>query len=261
MSDKINQGGLLDSLLQQKGGADSYSWHRSPSDKPGYAKARKNLLSENKLPWEDSPESGERKRQAWIQEVRDVMQRNGLNWRDALKRASANRKQNNTEYKTVKERVKDSYTGRKASDVNCDSCPGKYDKDIIRDPQGNVTYRPHGFSGRKELLTTQSATNVLREYYKQRSGTYKKGMSGATSAMRKDIVTKNNTRRTQTPCPTTVKNGKTVIDTQHPDYQACRSNWLYRKDPKKFDMKTVDHGENKGSSSYGKTKLHKSHKK
>lgn len=262
MSDKINQGGLLHSLLQQKGGADSYSWHRSPSDTTaGFANARNNLLIAKQHPWEDSAESGESKREAWIQEVRDVMQTQGLNWRDALKTASDNRKQKNNDYQTVKERVKGSYTGRNADSVDCDDCPGKYNKDVIKDSQGKVVYRPHGYHGRKELLTTKSATNILREYYKQRSTTYKRGITGATAAMRKDIVTQNNSRQIQTPCPTTVQNGKTVIDKSHPDYQKCRSNWLYRKNPKKFDIKTVDHGENKESAAYGKTKLHKSHKK
>ena len=93
---KMNQGGLLHSLLEQKGG-DSYEWHRSPSDSPGYANARNNLLTQKQLPWEDAPDTGESKRQAWIQEVRAVMDTQGLNWRDALKTASANRKQKNND--------------------------------------------------------------------------------------------------------------------------------------------------------------------
>ena len=226
----MNQGGLLHSLLEQKGG-DSYEWHRSPSDSPGYANARNNLLTQKQLPWEDAPNTGESKRQVWIQEVRTVMDTQGLNWRDALKTASANRKQKNNDYRTVKERVKESYTGRKADQVDCDNCPGKYNKDVVKDVQGNIVYRPRGYHGRKDLLTSSSATSVLREYYKKNSG---------ISAMRKDIVTKNNTRKTQIPCPTD-QNGK--IDTTHPDYKKCKSNWLYRKNPRAFDMKTVDYGD------------------
>ena len=85
--------------------------------------------------------------------------------------------------------------------------------------------------------------------------------------MRQDISKLNTSRVLQSPCPTklinvTRKNGKVyqrrVVDKAHPDYAACRSNWLYRDSPRKFDMEGIDAGEGKDSPAYGKHKLHDS---
>lgn len=268
---KTHKGGLLETVInnEQKGGGDSYAWHRSESRKHrGIANARSHLLSKKKLPWETEAKSGESKRTAWISEVREVMVQSGLNWRDALKEASRRRKEKVPNYLTVEERVKDTYTGRKSTSVKCTPgkvCPGKYDKPIATKPTGEVMYRPNAHNVSKRHLTAEAATNLLRDYYRNRakSGLYKKGISGATKAMRQDIGKTNSSRVMQSPCPTklitvTRKDGKVyqrrVVDKDHPDFAACRSNWLYRATPRKFDMKGVDAGD----SAAGKSKLYNS---
>jgi hypothetical protein len=276
MSTNAGNGGLLGALLGgsaqspmvQVGGDDSYAWHRAPSTVDGMTNARSHLLSSKKLPWEMEARTGEDKRAAWIEEVRNVMAETGLNWREALKEASQRRKKNVPQYQTVVERVKDSYTGRNASAVNCTEgkiCPGRYTKDIARDDQGEVKYRPNAHNVSRVHLTTKAATKILRDYYRQRANEYKNGMAGATKAMRQDISKLNTSRVLQSPCPTklinvTRKDGKVyqrnIVDKTHPDYAACRSNWLYRDSPGKFDMKGIDAGEGKGSLAYGKNKLH-----
>lgn len=254
----------------QTGGADSYAWHRAPSPL-GVANARSHLLATKQLPWETEARSGEDKRAAWIEEVRVVMNESGLNWREALKEASRRRK-SNPKYQTVVERVKKSYTGRDASTVKCTpgkKCPGKYTKDVVREVDGSVAYRPNAHNVSRTHLTTDAAVNILRDYYKQRAktGSYKKGMAGATKAMRQDIGKRNNSRVVQSPCPTklitvTRKDGKVyqrrVVDKAHPAYADCRSNWLYRDSPLRFDMEGIDAGEGEASPAYGKYNLYNS---
>lgn len=265
-----NTGGLLGALgalgAEQTGGADSYAWHRSESQLPGVANARSHLLAEKKLPWEKEAKSGESKRAAWIEEVRKVMTETGLNWRDALKEASRRRKEKVPNYRTIEERVKDTYTGRDSANVKCTPgkrCPGKYTKPVTRKPTGEIAYRPNAHKVSKRHLTTEAATNLLRDYYRNRakSGIYKKGIAGAAKAMRQDIRKRNSSRIIQSPCPTklitvTRKDGKVyqrrVVDKSHPDFAACRSNWLYRATPRRFDMEGVDAGENKNSPAYQK---------
>ena len=254
MSNTKNNDGLLASLMKQKGGSDSYSWHRQESPGPEFKKGRKtnarnNLLTEKQHPWETSKKSGEEKREQWIMEVRNVMAETGLNWRDALKEASRIRRESNPEYQTVKQRVVESYTGRDADTVACPTgvCPGKYNKAISVNKDGEKIYRPQGHNGRKELLSTAAATEILREYYKERAYKYKKGSKKALNA---DISRKNHSRKIQTSCPTKVinvnRNGKVyqrrIIDRDHPDFQNCRSNWLYRSNPRKFDIDRIDDG-------------------
>jgi hypothetical protein len=255
----------------QTGGADSYAKHRGPSrNDPNMALARANLLNTKQHPWEQQAATGEQKRAAWIAEVRDVMVQQGINWRDALKEASRRRKENIEGYATYKERVTASYTGRNAATVDCPpgkACPGKYTKPVARDQTGEIVYRPNAHNVSRAHLTTEAATHLLRDYYRQRANKYKNGLPGATKAMRQDISRLNKTRITQSPCPTkkiTVtrrKDGlvyqRNVVDKSHPDYAECRSNWLYRDNPGKFDMQTVDAGEGKDSPAYGKTRLYK----
>lgn len=285
---KRQTGGLLEALLgkerapeaveaieavEQVGGADSYAWHRSASSIPGVANARSHLLEAKRLPWEASASTGEAKRAAWIEEVRNVMATQGLNWRDALKEASRLRKQTVPQYRTVVERVKDSYTGRNAADVICSpgkTCPGSYDKDIITDDQGEVKYRPNAHNVSRRQLSVEAATNILRDYYRERASSYKKGIQGATKAMRQDISRVNTSRVLQSPCPTKYINvtrntndgpvvyQRRVVDKSHPDYAQCRSNWLYRDSPLKFDMEGIDAGEGKDSPAYGVHNLHRS---
>jgi hypothetical protein len=273
------KGGLLDALLAsqkkiakpkkvqkpqtiQKGGADSYQWHRT--------NAHDHLKTTKKLPWEDEAKSGENKRAIWIQEVKDVMAETGSNWKDALTEASNRRQQKINGYQTVVDRVKKSYKGRKADDVKCsnpDKCPGRYTKPVAM-KDGEVIYRPNAHNVSKVHLTTDAATKILREYYKERSHKYKNGLKGATTAMRQDISKKRKGGTVQSPCPTKLitvnkKNGTTyqkrIVDREHPDFNACRSNWLYRSTPGSFDMQTVDYGE-ENSPAYGKNKLPKQYK-
>lgn len=276
-------GGLLGALLgdghpgvEQRGGADSYGWHRADSglvDEEGnsIANARSHLQTVKQLPWEDAPATGESKRAAWLEEVRAVMYETGMNWRDSLKEASRRRKQTTAGYQTVVERVKTSYTGRTAENVNCTEgkrCPGRYTKPVARGNDGDVTYRPNAHNVSRANLSRDAASNLLREYYKQRSGQYKGGLKGATKAMRQDIGKKNRSRKVQSPCPTKLitvhrKDGKTyqrrIVDRQHPDYAECRSNWLYRATPRRFDMESVDFGDG-DSPAYGINKLPKTRK-
>lgn len=292
---KTQQGGLLEALLadksatpsrpriqnvatQQVGGADSYAWHRAASADPrhnGVANARSHLLAEKRLPWEDEEKSGEAKRAAWIDEVRTVMNQSGLNWRDALKEASRRRKANVPAYQTVVERVKSSYSGRKAEDVNCRTCPGKYTKPVARDVDGSVVYRPNAHKVSRAHLSETAATNILRDYYRQRAqaGAYK-NMKTATKAMRQDISKVNRShKRTdgsviiQSPCPTKMVNvtrrdgtvyQRQVVDKAHPGFAECRSNWLYRATPHRFDMEGIDAGEGRASPAYQKGKLYDS---
>lgn len=271
---KLYKGGLLDTLMdtgQQFGGADSYSWHRSESTDNShivngvrYANARSHLLTKKRLPWEAEADTGENKRAAWIEEVKGVMQDTGMNWRDSLKEASKRRKQNNAEYKTVVERVKGSYIGRTAQNVNCSpgkKCPGRYTKPVVLTSQGDVTYRPNAHNVSRAHLSTNAAASILRDYYKERSGSYKNGLRGATKAMRQDISKRKlKGNKTQSPCPTkmitvTRKDGKTyqrkIVDKSHPEYHECRSNWLYRATPGRFDMHKIDFGEGEDSPAYG----------
>ena len=272
-------GGLLQALLDeyaqhkrdngriQTGGADSYAKHRGPSrDVPGMALARANLLTAKQLPWEQEAKTGEAKRAAWIAEVRTVMLEEGINWKSALLEASRRREANVAGYATVKKRVADSYKPRVAANVKCDKCPGKYNKDVKRDQNGEIVYRPNAHNVSRSHLSTEAATRLLRDYYRERANKYKNGLPGATKAMRQDISRLNKTRVTQSPCPTkkitvTRKDGKvyqrSVVDKSHPDYAECRSNWLYRDNPGKFDMQTVDAGEGKDSPAYGKVSLYK----
>lgn len=253
--------GLID-VIVQRGGADSYAWHRK--------NVRSHLQSRTTLPWEEQPRSGEEKRAAWIQEVRDVMEETGLNWREAMKEASLRRQQKIAGYRTVVQRTKDSYTGRRAEDVNCsnpDKCPGRYTKPVVT-RGGEVVYRPNAHNVSRVHLTTDSAARILREYYKERAHKYKGGRKGATKAMRQDISKRNKRAVIQSPCPTkTISvNGKygrytrKIIDRDSPDYAECRSNWLYRSTPGKFDMESVDAGEAKSSKGYGKKVLPKTYK-
>lgn len=257
--------------VQQVGGADSYSWHRSASANPahnGVANARSHLLAEKRLPWEDEEKTGEAKRAAWINEVRTVMNETGLNWRDALKEASRRRKASVPAYQTVVERVQNSYKGRKAEDVNCVTCPGKYTKPVVRDVNGSIAYRPNAHKVSRTHLSETAATNILRDYYRQQaqSGAYK-NMNTATKSMRQDISKVNRSRKIQSPCPTkltnvTLRNGtvyqRRVVDRSHPAFAECRSNWLYRATPKRFDMEGIDAGEGRASPAYQKGKLYNS---
>lgn len=272
------RGGLLDALHEQHGGADSYHWHREPSTTANYSNARSHLLTQKRLPWEQTARTGEDKRKAWLEEVRGVMNSQGLNWRDALKVASQQRKAKINGYQTVVERVKGSYTGRRAENVDCVNCPGKYTKPVKRDrATGDVIYRPQGHNVSRNHLSTDAAVKLLRDYYKQRSGQYIGGLKGATKAMRQDIskkrgrkpLEKRKTNVVQSPCPTklitvTTKKGvtyqKRVVDKAHPAYAECRSNWLYRDTPGKFDMETVDYGEGHNSKAYGVYNLPKTKK-
>lgn len=253
--------GLID-VIVQRGGADSYAWHRN--------NVRAHLQSKTQLPWEEKARSGEEKRAAWIQEVRDVMGETGLNWREAMKEASARRQQKIEGYRTVVQRTKDSYTGRRAENVRCSNpgkCPGRYTKPVTT-RGGEVVYRPNAHNVSRAHLTTESATKILREYYKERAHKYKDGRRGATKAMRQDISKRNKRAVIQSPCPTKVisvngKHGKynrRVVDRDHPAYAECRSNWLYRSTPGKFDMEGVDAGEGKASKGYGKKVLPKTYK-
>jgi hypothetical protein len=268
---QIQKGGNVSAQLQQVGGDDSYSWHRATSADPrhnGIANARSHLLAEKRLPWEDEEKSGEAKRAAWINEVRTVMNQSGLNWRDALKEASRRRKATVPAYQTVVERVKNSYTGRKAEDVNCAVCPGKYTKPVARDVDGSIAYRPNAHKVSRAHLSETAATNILRDYYRQRAqaGAYK-SMNTATKAMRQDISKVNRSRKIQSPCPTKMTNvtrrdgtvyQRQVVDKTHPDFAQCRSNWLYRATPHRFDMEGIDAGEGRASPAYQKGKLYDS---
>lgn len=253
--------GLID-VIVQRGGADSYAWHRK--------NVRAHLQSKTRLPWEGTARSGEEKRAAWIQEVRDVMEETGLNWRDAMKEASARRQQKIAGYRTVIQRTTDSYTGRRAENVKCTNpskCPGRYTKPVVTN-NGKIVYRPNGHNVSRAHLTAEAATKILREYYKERAHKYKDGRRGATKAMRQDISKRSKRAVVQSPCPTKIitvngKNGpynKRIIDRAHPAFAECRSNWLYRSTPGKFDMETVDAGEGSASGAYGKNTLPKTYK-
>jgi hypothetical protein len=266
MSRKVKQsGGLLEAVIQnQTAGADSYRQHR--------VKAYKNLQTMKKLDWEPTAKTGATKREEWIKEVKALRLKEGYNWKTSLQEASKRRKENINGYKTVVERVQSGYTGRIADNVECnnpDICPGKYTKAVATASDGSIIYRPNAHKSRVHL-TTSAATKVLRDYYKSRAHTYKDGLKGATTAMRKDISRKNHRSIVQSPCPTKLTSIKTkkgivyernIIDKEHPAYAACRSNWLYRDSPNAFDFETVDYGEGRASPAYGKYNLPKTHKK
>jgi len=262
-------GGLLDALLNdgvQRGGADSYGWHRGPSGIEGFSNSRSHLLNKKQLPWEAVPATGENKRQAWLNEVSQVQGLRGISWREALQEASRQRKQNIGGYKTVVERTTESYTGRTADTVACVECPGKYDKEVARSPDGTIVYRPNAHKSQRRHLSAEAAKNILRKYYRDRADQTKHGLKRATTKMRLDISKTNTTRALQTPCPTRLitvnkADGTTyrrkVVDRSHTGFEDCRSNWLYRDSPSKFDMQTIDHGEGKKSPAYGKRRLYK----
>jgi hypothetical protein len=246
---------------EQTGGADSYAWHRDKTN--GIANAYSHLDAVKRLPWEREAKSGQTKRAIWVEEVRALAASEGLSWKDALKTASERRKANNQEYQTVVERVKNSYTGRREEAVTCktDRCPGKYTKEVARDQNGEIIYRPQGHNASRKHLSATAATNVLRDYYRRHADQYKNGLAGATKAMRQDISRLNKSRVVQSPCPTklsnvTNKKGTTftrrVVDKAHPDFKECRSNWLYRDNPKKFDMEGIDAKTGKDSPAYPK---------
>mgnify|MGYP003383980550 CR=1 FL=1 len=255
------------SARKQTGGGDSYMWHRSA--------AEKNLTVGKKLPWESTAKSGNEKRKQWHAEVKAIVASRGITYKEALKVASAQRKEKIPGYKTVRERVIGSYVPRVASNVKCSGsvCPGRYNK------SAGKTYRPNAHKGPKRHLTVESASHVLREHYRKKAisaapdsipstdetaRVIKKSLARHTSAMRHDI-SKKRKGTPQSPCPTKtityMRKGKQVtrrvIDKSAPTYKDCRSNWLYRNDPSKLDMVGVDHGTGKDSPAYGRKRLSK----
>ena len=262
------KGGLLGALMNdhvQNGGGDSYSWHRQASAVDGYSNSRSHLLNSKQLPWEAEATTGESKRQAWINEVSQIQANMGLTWRESLQEASRRRKESIDGYKTVKQRVTESYTGRSADDVDCDECPGKYSKEVARSQDGEIIYRPNAHKSQRRHLSAEAAKNILRKYYRDRAEPTKLGMKRATKAMRLDISKKNSSRTLQTPCPTkmiTVRKSdgttyqRKIVDREHPGFAECRSNWIYRDNPSKFDMQQIDYGEGKKSPAYGKRRLY-----
>jgi hypothetical protein len=211
--------GLVGALVKAKAtdSASSYDWHR------------KNAFT-------NIGADGISKRNKWIQEVRDIYQNEKVTWRQALTNASRNRA-NNTDYRTVKKRVIDKYTGRQAANVKCTGpvCPGKYDR------QASKEYRPQGHKN-KRVLSQQAAMNLLKKYYSERGSTTAK-LIEAQKAMKTDISRKRNTALTPCPVKQVVSlNGVTRnIVTKTPE---CADNWLYRK-IHKYDMKDVDNGSGK----------------
>lgn len=254
---------------EQRGGDDSYLAHRT--------QAPKNLQTKKQLEWENEARTGVDKRNIWLAEVRNIVAVDGLNWSAALEEASRRRKAKIDGYQTVKERTKSSYTGRQATNVQCapgKRCPGKYTKDPAKDPvTGERVYRPNAHKGKHVHLTIDAAKNILRDYYKDRAatGAVKGGLKGATRAMRQDISRKRHRNKVQSPCPTRLitvnkKDGtshqRRIVDRTHPDFAECRSNWLYRSTPGRFDMKTLDYGNGPDSDgqlspAYGKYTLPK----
>ena len=209
--------GLVGALVKAKDSESSYNWHR------------KNAFT-------NIGADGIDKRNKWIQEVKDIYKNGQVTWRQALTNASQNRA-TNKDYKTVRERVIDSYKDRQADTVNCSGivCPGKYDR-----PRA-TKYRPQRHTN-KRVLSQQAAMNLLKKYYSERGSKTAK-LIEAQKAMKTDISRKRNTALTPCPVKQVVSvNGVTRnIVTKTPE---CADNWLYRKIDK-YDMKDVDNGSGK----------------
>lgn len=208
--------GLVGALVKATDSA--YDWHRK--------KAFTNIGADGIV-----------KRNKWIQEVKDIYQNGQVTWRQALSIASNNRATDKPTYRTVKKRVIDTYTGRKAANVKCSGpvCPGRYDS------AASTEYRPQGHKN-KRVLSQQAAMNLLKKYYSQRGNLTGK-LIEAQKAMKTDISRKRNTALTPCPVKQVVSlNGVTRnIVTKTPE---CADNWLYRRIDK-YDMKDVDNGSGK----------------
>lgn len=235
--------GLLDMLFKdQSGGAagDGYGWHRS--------NAINNLSA-----------AGVAKRDAWLDEVRQVADEMNMSWKDALQEASR-RRASRSGYQTVKERVIAGYKPRVASQVRCQAgraCPGAYSKPAA------TTYRPGAHN--KRLLSQDAAVKHLRSYYRERgaaAGGSPTAMKNATKAMRQDISRLKRGSRKLTPCPTRVINVKATAT--RPAHQRrivmktpeCADNYLYRGvGVRRYDFEGVDDGIGKKSRAYGLKRL------
>ena len=186
------------------------------------------------------------KRNQWLEEVAAVKRANPkLSHAEALKQASAARKQAIPGYKTVKQRVVQARKPRQY--YKADGSVGKFR------PAGPYQKRS------KQLMTVDAAKNALRAFYRQKIG-LKTSNKQATTAMRRDISSKTKSTRVLTPCPTKTitysrrnpKTGKLVRVTRKVAVrtEACKRSWLYRKNPHKDDMQGVDNGLGRASPAY-----------
>jgi hypothetical protein len=221
---QVAHSGLLQSLLKteklpskQSAGApgDGYSWHRQNAET-------------------NFGQNGLVRRAEWIKEVRNIYNNGAVPWREALRKASENRRQQKADYTTVKTRIIQSYKGRNKADVKCNGpvCPGRYTK------PASAELRPNAHRN-KRVLTQAAAVKLLKKYYEERSN---------MKSMKKDISTKR--KHAVNPCPE-----KTITDSlgrtrrlvqKNPE---CADNWLYRTS-KNYDMRGVDHGNKKDSVVY-----------
>jgi hypothetical protein len=212
---------MMSTLLQalntiyQSGG---YRWHRN--------NAFNNIGREGLL-----------KRDQWLSEVKDIYASSGgsLSWKQALALASQRRK-TRQEYKTVKERVIESYTGRQSDKVKCNGpvCPGKYNK------PASISYRPYKHEN-KRVLSHDAAVKLLKKHYIQKSSqSQNQNQSQRQTHLKRDISQKR--QRYLTPCPTVPKVDKLNrirnIPVKTPE---CADNWLFRRIDR-YDMAGVDYG-------------------
>jgi hypothetical protein len=204
--------GLVGALVKIK---SSYDWHRTQA-------------------FANIGQNGIVKRDRWLDEVRKIYKTRKVTWREALSIASTNRASDKSDYKTVKNRIVSSYTGRQADTVTCSGpvCPGRYDR------EASTNYRPQGHKN-KRVLTQASAMALLKKYYSKRGNLTNK-LIAAQKAMKTDISKKR--VRALEPCAVKQvvdRNGVTRnIANKQPE---CADNWLYRN-TNKYDMKGVDNG-------------------
>ena len=137
---------------------------------------------------------------AWRQEVKQIQQSEGVTYREAISIASERRKQDNPNYRTMKQRYVDHL-------------------DDIR--QEEREYQPYG-SKNKRPLSLQAAQRILLQYYRNRAEQYQRG---PLSAMRKNISScHKEPNRTLKTCPPNIKSRQQAQITA----PECSDSWKYR---------------------------------
>jgi hypothetical protein len=234
--------GLVQALLKSSGGGPSQFRGGAGAAPVGYNWHRQQAIA-------NLGDNGVVKRAQWLKEVRTIYQnQQGVTWREALRKASDDRKKTSTDYKTVKGRVISSYKGRDASTVKCKGivCPGKYNK------APSEQYRPQAHPN-KRVLTQAAAVDLLKTYYRQRGNLTGK-LIEAERAMKSNISRKRN--NVVNPCSVkpvsyTTSTGVATVRNVAVKDPACADNWLYRSKARSYDMAGVNHGNKKDSPAYG----------
>jgi hypothetical protein len=140
--------------------------------------------------YKEFPEKAIRAAAAWRAEVKAVRASDpSMTYKDAMVQASANRKSDDPGYQTTKQKI---------------------DEKRKVEGYGKKNKRP---------LSLSAAEGILRQYYRDRSSTYK---AGPLRAMRKDISScHKNPKKTLTACAVGT-DGKLIVT------EDCKNSWKYR---------------------------------